>query len=261
MRRLTGAHVQNTNRCWARALGGCAGGISREHTVSDSLFTGSSVTVMGGPWAAGIPRVIGRNRLRRRILCRRHNSLLSPVDNEGGRAFRSIGDLDTWLARSRRTGLQQRREYTVQGPLLERWFLKTTVNLFVVSRNARTWFDGAQADTPPTEIVRAVFGTDRLRHPVGLYNWGGFTPGEQVTLRSELQFSPYFREQSLVGAHFVFHGLNFLIWLVETPPPWPQVRDFYRHVGGEFNDGPNSADLTIVWPVGWRQEQPAVLVV
>jgi len=77
--------------------------------------------------------------------------------------------------------------------------------------------------------------------------------GWQVALRTELQFIPYYSAQALAGAHYLFHGLNFLTWLVPTPPPWPQVRDYYRHIGVLFKDGPNEADLTIDWPEGWRQ--------
>src|SRR4051812_43043067 len=107
---------QFAHTCWAQSRGGCGGGISGEHVVSNNLFDEGTITVHGGPWTMGEPRVIGKNRLRRKILCGDHNTFLSPVDTEGGRAFKGLAELDNWLAFFR--GRQQpARTLSINGPL------------------------------------------------------------------------------------------------------------------------------------------------
>ncbi len=209
----------------------------------------------GALWSTGAPQVIGRNRLRRKILCREHNQALSPVDAEAGRTFKAVTELDNWLAASRKTQ-QEPRFHEAQGPLLERWFLKTTVNLFVLSGAGRTWADGARHDCPPGGLAETTFGNCRLGYPLGLYSWTGRV-GQEFRLRTELGFTPWFLGERLAGAHFQFHGLNFLLWLLGAEVPEDRGCMLYRHMGGELHDGPNRAEIKFVWPSEWVA--PAVL--
>lgn len=234
--------------CWARGIGGCGGGLSGEHVISDGLFTGSVVGIAGGPWTEGEVRPFGKNKLKRRILCVRHNSALSPVDREGIRTFRGIRDLDEALAANRRRpgGVHLRHE--VVGSLLERWFLKTAINSFVVGGGTKTWEGGSVPSDPPLWLVQAAFGHGALPPPLGLYNWSGESVGGKVSLVQEVGFVPlYFEGAILIGARFTFHGLSFLIWFSKAELPWVELRAFHRHVGGRFQDAQSRADLVVRW--------------
>jgi hypothetical protein len=233
--------------CWANSLRDCGGGISGEHPVSRALFDGPTVEVVA-PWTSGEVRSIPLARLRANILCRRHNAMLSPVDSAGGRAFRGIRDLDTFLARARR-GPRKTKTCEVDGQLLERWFLKTSVNLFVSSQaESSTWAGGTPRHSPPPDIVSAAFGCSVLARPKGLYCWAGLAIGEELQVGDRLHFTPVYKSATqFVGAHFVFQGLKFLAWFVESPPPWPDIPRYFRHMGGIFHDGASSGEFTLRW--------------
>jgi hypothetical protein len=147
--------------CWAEALGGCSAVQSGEHLFSAALFQGKTVTVQGFHWCPE-PRSVGLTKLTANILCTTHNSLLSPVDDGAKQT------LDTLAEAIRlsdvRVGLEPRRvwrpaRYQVDGQLLERWFMKTLINLFHVVGRGATWlFNGQPANEPPAEFVEIAFG-------------------------------------------------------------------------------------------------------
>ena len=74
-------------KCWANSLGDCDGKISREHTVSESLFKGTYVDVKGFSWCKSEEKRIGLGSLTKKILCEKHNSALSPLDAAASHAF------------------------------------------------------------------------------------------------------------------------------------------------------------------------------
>lgn len=237
--------------CWAASLGSCSGKITGEHVISKGLFDGPTVQVTA-PWTAGQPRSIGLKKgLRSNILCEHHNNTFSHhVDIEGINAFKAIRQIDRYLASTARQRHARTVHHEIDSLLLERWFIKTAVNIFVSStRGKRKWYTGADAFDPPSEIVNAAFGHAALQHPKGLYNWAGFEIGETLHVADQVGFVPYYRDlDRFVGAHFTFQGLNFLIWFAEVLPPWHFVHQYYRHMGGIFESDGLSASLDIRWP-------------
>src|SRR6516162_916736 len=70
--------------------------------------------------------------------------------------------------------------HDADGPLLERWFLKHAVNLFVVFGTSKQhWRGGSVPSKPPQQIVKAAFGLVKLQRPLVLYNWAGTRLGER----------------------------------------------------------------------------------
>jgi len=55
--------------------------------VSESLFPQGVIQVQGFSWCKDKPKEIGMSGLTAKILCTRHNSDLSPVDDAGAKAF------------------------------------------------------------------------------------------------------------------------------------------------------------------------------
>src|SRR5713101_8269307 len=107
--------------------------MSGEHTVSKGLFTNDMVVVQGLGWCKDEPKTIGLSNLTRKILCTHYNSKLSTVDDAAIVAF------DAFRESVRLTDIREKmkeRRWTVvhlplDGDLLERWFLKTLINLTV----------------------------------------------------------------------------------------------------------------------------------
>ncbi|ADW71613.1 hypothetical protein [Granulicella tundricola] len=197
--------------CWAASLGNCRGGISREHVVSQCLFSSGSITVKGLDWCAGEAKTIGIQGLTRNILCEGHNSDLSPLDAVALQTFDSFDS-----AIKLRDFRQQYspkinwtlRTFDIDGKLLERWFLKTLINITL----DKTWIIGTgerELGKPSIELIEIAFG---LR---------GFSPNEGLLvsahvgytgdLRQGLSFTPLTEGGNLVAGRFSFACLQFLL--------------------------------------------------
>jgi hypothetical protein len=239
-------------RCWASALGDCSGRISGEHVFSKGLFAGKLVTISGSPWSLGGIKTIGVKGLESHVLCEKHNSLLSPVDVEGINAFRLLRQIDAEVGYrdDNQNGTWDVVRYAIDGNLLERWFLKTTMNIVSARGSKQKWSDDPDHIDPPANLVRAAFGQERLRKPAGLYLWAGQAIGEKVRIDDQIHVAPVVRNGGvIVGAHFVMRGLQFLIWLLDQEVPWEFVKPFYHHMGGDFctRKGIKSHELRYAW--------------
>lgn len=117
---------------------GCDGKISGEHVVSRSVFIAPTVRVHGFAWCKDAAKEVGVGSITAKVLCARHNSALAPLDTAAGNAFQMMRDA---LALSqKRTKLlaweiPELVRFTIDAPLLERWLLKTLLNLYVGSAN------------------------------------------------------------------------------------------------------------------------------
>jgi hypothetical protein len=83
-------------RCYLRSTNNCCHTITSEHSVSQSVLhamaRGSALIEMGGlHWKApGELAQLHINNLGSNILCKRHNSALSPLDAAAGGFFRIL---------------------------------------------------------------------------------------------------------------------------------------------------------------------------
>ena len=233
--------------CWAARLGGCSTKMSGEHIVSSAVFTGRTVRVKGLPWCRLDYKEIGRAALTSNILCTAHNRLLSPTDREAGRLFDSMRE---------RASISHRRvsegkppwplaKYRVDGKLIERWLVKTTINIYHQAPEGWTWHESEDfGRSPPDKFVGVAFGQGQLDKPYGLYVWAKI--GDTIRGVAGLSFSSLHDEQNgLVGAYFETIGIRLLIWLSSLTPPNDAMRRAKRI---EFNDlSQPSQRLTLDW--------------
>jgi hypothetical protein len=199
--------------CWAASLGDCEGKISREHLVSQALFPDGKITVSGLNWCKDEPKTVGLAALTGKILCRRHNSELSELDAAVKRTFETFDEsMQLFQLRSK---LKSRRwtirTFTIDGALLERWFLRTLVNL----SHGGAWIIGEgkhQTGMPNDELVRIAFGKAAFREKAGLYT--AAHDGEQITLRQGLRFTPKTVGNNLLAGMFSLCGYRFFLSLL-----------------------------------------------
>src|SRR5262249_13219652 len=81
--------------CYLRGTHDCSNKISREHYISKAVLEqlGRVVRISGASWQpSGKPFETAPNSLTAKILCRRHNATLSPLDTEAGRFFSELTD-------------------------------------------------------------------------------------------------------------------------------------------------------------------------
>jgi len=107
--------------CYASMLSDCAGKISREHFISRSLLdymaVNNALAVTGFPWIDGTGRTLPPKALASKILCQRHNSALSILDDSAVRLFKAFDNRG--LSES-----QQKLLFLFSGHDIERWLLK-----------------------------------------------------------------------------------------------------------------------------------------
>ncbi len=209
-----------TPYCWAHMLGGCSGRLSREHLISASLFPDStSINVTGFSWCGGGTKTIGLSNLTSKILCTTHNSLLSPLDAAAGAAFRALSD-SALLANSRLSVKPSKfkiRHFHINGPLLERWLLKTLINLCYES-GLLIGRDGRNAGVPAENLVRICFEKEPFPGKSGLYL--AARKGGHITSGPEVRFAPLiYDETHVLGGFFHFRGFLLFISLIEEPLP------------------------------------------
>ena len=217
---------RNPSRCWAHTLDECSLKISREHLISASLFPDTnSVTVSGFPWCKGETKTVGLASVTSKILCSKHNSLLSPLDSEAGAAFKAFND-SAILANKRLSEKASKfkvRHFRINGALLERWLLKTLINLcseseLLVGSNAVT------PGIPDESLVRICFGLERFPEKSGLYL--AARVGANVNSGPAIGFAPLiFDGTHVAGGFFHFRGFFIFMSLFEEllPPNFDWV--------------------------------------
>jgi hypothetical protein len=191
--------------------------MSGEHTVTKGLFTDDLVVVQGLSWCKDGPKTIGLSSLTRKILCTHHNSKLSLVDDAAIAAFnafrKSVRLTDI------REKIKERRwsvvRLPVDGDKLERWFLKTLINITVGGKEKI----GRKSDTPgepSSDLVEIAFGIRKFVPNAGLYN--AQEAGETIDSEDRVTIAPFFdsKNEYVLGGTFYFRGFRFMLHLNET---------------------------------------------
>lgn len=143
--------------CYLKGYGECTGPITGEHYISASVLrvlNGGNGTVRmgGGPWQPkGVLQTFGQNAVTAKILCERHNSGLSPLDDVAGKTFELLSNVET-------RPNEVRSFNKIDGLLLERWLVKLACGLVA-----------AEGNSPPDGWKEWVLGLARPPHKTGLY--------------------------------------------------------------------------------------------
>lgn len=167
--------------------------MSREHIISKSQFDADSITLSGLPWCK-VPKTVGLASLVAKNLCRDHNTLLSPADDEARRLKLALKTIMS----SPKLPLRQRFD----ARLVERWLLKTTINLALQEPSS-----GLE---PTAELVRYAFGVESV--PAGQGFFFVAELGEDIGYKNQVRFESVTRRNDggmVIGA-FVFHGVRAL---------------------------------------------------
>ena len=203
-------------KCWAESLGNCSDSLSREHTVTAGLFPADVVNVQGLSWCKIEPKSVGLASVTRKILCGTHNNALSPVDSAAIAAF------DVFRECVRLTNARELVKETIwrvvhmpiDGSGLERWFLKTLINLTtggIQKLGPKSLVPGE----PSADLVEIALGLRQFAPNAGLYS--SAEKGEGVTSEDRVSIIPFFDANSeyVLGGTFYFRGWRFMLHLSE----------------------------------------------
>lgn len=222
------------SRCFLDGHGNCGGKISGEHYISETVLqaigSNGQVQIGGLPWQPQQTlQSFGIRSLVSNVLCETHNSGLSDLDSAAGIFFRAVDAADKRPATL--PGIT-----TVDGALVERWFLKVLCGLAAGG--------GFNNGTIPDEWGKALSGEpwpDR---------WGLYVPtpvGPQVLATEfylETLVNPDTKE--LKAAKFRVAGVHFTV-LVGWPDE-PAAWGTYRPRGLIFRQERCEKRVEFTWP-------------
>ena len=234
--------------CYAACLNDCAGPLSREHYISESLLRRlekDGLTVEGFPWQPpGEKQSLSVNALAARVLCKRHNEDLSALDaviekfvdtlERVGVEFKS-GRIDPWA-------------WLMNGHDLERWLLKVLCGM-VAGKAARRQGERLLVGVPEL-WVRILFGTYVFPATCGLYV--DVRRGDQMKATANtFQFAPLTLDEQAAGLLATLSGFEMALLI----PPVGSDRhlspydgqSLYRPTGITFKHGGSKKGLYFGW--------------
>lgn len=201
--------MKTNKKCYANILENCDSKISREHYIGQGIFdlmSGPSLTVSGFPWQKrDATQQLRKSNLTAKVLCRKHNSELSPIDSSAQRFLETI-------YRCTRGGIQgivdvSQLGFDFDGRDLERWLLKVACGA-IASGNY-----GGKDRTVPPEFVEILFG--RRSWPEYFCLYSSEKTEYTVPARDHMQFD-FRRNRSnkyLQGVTCYFMSIDFTLVL------------------------------------------------
>lgn len=154
--------------------------------------------------------------LTRDILCEHHNNSTNDLDQEGGNFARAIEDLFATdaerhkLMDPRAPRLQwSKKVFAVDGPRLERWFMKTAIN-HAFGRDLPIGGDAVPAGWPTPELVQMVFGRRPVDRAAGAGLFLLAAKGHEHDFGERFELQPFDRSNRYIaGCMLTFRTLLF----------------------------------------------------
>jgi hypothetical protein len=167
--------------------------------LSEAALDGPQLGVRGFPFLQGETIYLNKAFFKSNILCRTHNNRLSNVDQAGVDAFTALRNLASPTAP---------RKSKIDGPLFERWLLKTLINIEVVSDFTIK---------PSLEIVQRAFGARPLPSGSGLFHSGRV--GQKISIEDRMTYRRKIFDvngtKQVCAASFMICNFEFLFTLGE----------------------------------------------
>lgn len=198
--------------CWATCLGDCADGSSGEHVITGGVFTVDAVKVRGLSWCPDDFKSVGLASSVQNVLCKAHNSRLSEADDAAISLRNAICNAASLSEKRKLLEPQswQVQRFLVNGFALERWCLKTLINIAFggqvpIGR-------GASPSSLSVDLVEVAFGIKQFQPPrAGLY-W--IRDVSEVMVEEVVSVTTFAGDgDCLAGARFRFWGLELLLVL------------------------------------------------
>jgi hypothetical protein len=242
------------DRCWARKLDGCSDKLSGDHIVSVAAWPGANrderekkkIFFQRGEQLpsgelntdvkGGFNRSLTVKNLTAKVLCTTHNEALSALDTESRNLTAAIeGFWETCRKRWIPGILYAPREFVVDGPRIERWFIKTLATMLSQEGLPIGGYN-AEPGAPTDELVDIVFGHGSVSGHMGLS--GAASPNEGKWEQDFFGFGwwSWFdtrdpKRTYIAGYLAEYRGLRFVLNLDKNVPV-PLAR-MSRHKGWE----------------------------
>lgn len=225
-------------KCYLSSLGGCDTTITNEHFISRNILeklTKSTLRFKGASHFFGKDEAdIGIDNFAAKVLCDRHNSILSPLDSSAGAFFSAMESFVGALLSDASTGNAVDLRLA-SGLDMERWLVKVFCGLTAARKiRGASGVPRPRSDLSPA-LLNALVGNTVLTPPLGIYSHA--YPGQEREPR-DLAFSTIKLSDGSdeVGGLFLSLGvMNFV--LVTHSGYGTRFSDphFFRHPPALFN--------------------------
>ncbi len=248
--------VDQSQKCYARAIGGCEGPISREHYFSEGVlkciggFTERNATVYGWNLAhikGGPDKPLDIGKLCAGILCKKHNNALADFDNAGKDMCKAAESFHN----ASKTRCRADRTIPVNGDDFERWMLKALCGSLYSGRVWKPLAADWKEVAPHVQWLEILYSRAKIPDGKGIYWHPTACEGYTEEVRRDANFRPLFSAdgKSVIGMQAWFYGLRFD--LVIGDPPYNSPAGIYRP-GFIVIDGCGTT-IRLDWEKGWHQ--------
>jgi hypothetical protein len=150
-------------KCYAHLTRDCGGSISADHALAESIADDFGRTPITRILADGATRSVPPSAAGRNVLCRRHNSALSSLDQVGRRFVRALGNqIRHWAENS-----PEQDHVLFNGFDVERWMLKVLCTAAYDEPASRV--NASEKWQVPRSWLRVLFEGHALPPGAGLY--------------------------------------------------------------------------------------------
>lgn len=236
-------------KCHFAYTNNCGGGITKEHIISRAVLKEideKKIVFTTSAFTKELP--INSDALKTKRLCRRHNTAFGRVDTQVGRFARTIQKLDQILQLRPERPI---RAYLFAGFDLERWMLKTLLNVYYARLSVNP-----QAFSLPTNI-QAAFNAP-LRRPFGLYV--PFKKGDgdilSYSIGKKAAFNLLTEGPQVTGISATLSGLELVFLMSGTMPYSPEfaTKHTYRPKTLVYFQGQETVSVFMGWQEGDKMD-------
>jgi hypothetical protein len=193
-------------KCWANSFGKCGDIITKEHLISNSILQ-KKVVVQGFDWCKNEPKEIGSASLENKFLCNHHNNSLSPCDSEIAKFVDTIETFFRTKNKFNKYGFSTKKvpiEYNINGILIEKWFIKTLINISLTNEK--------EVVINLDKILPTLFSDMSIEKPFGFSF--AIREGQTINFKDEISIIPLFNHNNdikeLAGGIFIFRGFTIM---------------------------------------------------
>jgi len=204
--------------------------------------------VTGVPWLApGEELTTTVGNLTAKILCRRHNESLAPLDSEAGLFFSAL--TDALFDLQRKTLSRRPHFHLIGGEALQLWMLKAACGIYFSVGSSHGKRVASTHSIDLKKIQRAFF-EDRWDPWAGLYFSG--STGTVIATSHQVGFAPLTSNNGLfAGAKAMFNGFGLeIIFDARDATPGPYSDIVAKPTELVFREKGRAHHIILTWPPG-----------
>lgn len=200
-------------KCWAEGVSDCCDRQSREHYITKGLFSGKTVKVSGAsgilPFLNGEELTMPKASLTRKCLCSKHNSLLSPFDEEAINFAKSLeyaNKLSMERSADKRKKLPVHYKYS-DADAFSRWIIKTYINMLE--------FFPKPSSISEHDLANLVFSRGKVTKYVSYQV--SMDIGDEFQVAETVGIAPMMTDIATVGISIWIYGINIQCLIHDSP--------------------------------------------